>query len=67
MPIFLLPLIASGLFGAFVGSQIDDSIDQPPQGVPATQALNINQIAYYAAIGMGLFWLAHKSGVLKGK
>jgi len=57
----------SALFGAFAGAQVDDKIE----GTPISSMDKINQIpsftkiAYYSAIGMGLFWLASRSGAIK--
>lgn len=62
---FLIPLLMSGAAffgGAFIGSQVDDSIDQPPQGVPATQGINVNQIILYGIVGIGMFWAAKNLG-----
>tara|TARA_Y100000310_G_C20701675_1_gene830569 strand:- start:790 stop:1017 length:228 start_codon:yes stop_codon:yes gene_type:complete len=66
----ILGVAAAGAFGAFVGSQIDDAVEGD-NGAPINpldefaQRPSATKIAYYAAIGMGLFWLANRSGVTK--
>lgn len=65
MPIIPILLLLTGAgAGAFFGAQLDDKIDTPAQDEPALGA-SPAKIAAYAFVGMGLFWVAGKSGVLK--
>lgn len=62
--IFWMGAGLAGALGAFLGSQIDDSIDQPPQ----TASINYPapfKVGLYAAGALALYWLANKSGALK--
>lgn len=72
MPLPLIPILgltAAGAIGAFVGSQIDDTVEtQGGDTNPLdefSQRPSLTKIAYYSAIGMGLFWLANRTGTLK--
>lgn len=62
MPVLLLLLSGAGL-GAYFGAQLDDKFEKPTPQDPVS--LSPTKIAYYAAIGMGLFWIAKKTNVLK--
>ena len=69
MAIQFLPLAAVALAGAFVGSQIDDTIETQGGDVnpldTVRQLPSVSKIMFYSAGAMGLFWLANKSGVVK--
>lgn len=67
MVAFAIPLLISGAsiaVGAYweAKNQIEDTklAAQAPQ-----LGLNVTQIAYYAALGLGVYWLAKKSGAIK--
>jgi hypothetical protein len=71
MPFFLplvpvLFLAAGAGFGAFVGSQVDDQLDPPPPAVDTiANSVNFTKVAYYAILGIAVFYAAEKAGVLK--
>ena len=64
MPVWLIPL-GIGAAVTFFSTQLDDLVDKPqiPQGIHLPS--NAVEWAMWAAAGMGLYWLANKSGVLK--
>ena len=56
--------IAIAGISAWFGAQIDDKLE-PAQSVPVTKQIDPIKIGLYIAGGLGLFWLANKSGFLK--
>lgn len=69
MALPLIPILvvaAVGSFGAFVGSQVDDAIDnQTRPQEPNDYTPSPFTIAYYAALAMGLYFIADRTGSLK--
>jgi len=67
MPFFLVPLLWAST-GAGLGAYFESKSEQDnavlPQGA-ALMGVNPTTIAYYAALGLGVYWLAKKSGAIK--
>ena len=61
-------LLAGATFasGAFVGSQIDDSIDQHPANSAIDKVPSAYTVFLYGAAGLALLYGAQKTGLIKG-
>lgn len=68
MPLFLVPLLYTAA-GAGVGAYLEAKSDKNNDALPQASALmgaSPTTIAYYAALGLGVYWLAKKSGAIRG-
>jgi len=64
---FLIPLLFTTT-GAGLGAYFESKNEQDNAVLPQASSLmgvNPTTIAYYGALGLGLYWLAKKSGALK--